>query len=68
MASTRITTSAASDDALAPRTPIADAHIGGREGRRIIDAVADHQRRLEPPLHRNRRDLVSRVAIGKHGV
>ena len=44
------------------------AHIGGREGRRVIDAVADHQRRLEPPLHCNRRDLVGRVAIGKHGV
>ena len=40
-----MTTSAASDEAVAPRAPIATPTRRGRQRRRVVDAVADHHGR-----------------------
>ena len=66
--STRMTTSAAFEEALAPRAAHGDADIRCCEGRRVIDTVADHQGRREPSLVDNRVDLVRGNAVGEHGV
>ena len=45
-----------------------DADVGRRQGRSIIDAVADHQGRIEPLLACDGVDLVGGNAIGEHVV
>ena len=43
-------------------------HIGGRESRRVVDAVADHDGRMEALLGAHRVDLVGGNAVGEHGI
>ena len=66
--STRITTSAASDDALAPRAPIATPTSAAAKRGRIIDAVTDHDCGVSALLRRHGVDLVGRLAVGKNSV
>ena len=66
--STRMTTSAASDEALAPRAPMAMPTSAAASAGRVVDAVADHQRRAQALLGRDRIDLVGRHAVGEDGV
>ena len=44
------------------------ADIRRRESRRVIDAVANHQSRGEPPFRDDSVDLVGRNAVGEHRV
>src|SRR5579864_6193637 len=64
ISSTRTTTSAASEEALAHR----DADLSSRKRRRVIDSVIHYLGRLEPSLDGDRCDLVRRVAIGQQGI
>ena len=66
--STVSTTSAASDDAVAPRAASATPDAGGGERGSVVDAVADHDRRAVRGLGLDRGELVGRVAVGQHGV
>ena len=45
-----------------------DADIGRGQRRRIVDAVADHDGRVQPLLGAHRIDLVGRHAFGQHRV
>ena len=53
--STVSTTSAASDEAVTPLAPHRDADVGAGQRRRVVDAVADHDRRTGRPAPRRRR-------------
>ena len=66
--SARITTSAASDEARGAARAQRDAHVGRRQRRGVVDAVADHDGRIEPLLGTHRVDLVGGNAIGQHGI
>ena len=68
--STVMTMSAASEDAVAPRAPIATPDVRHGQRRRVVDAVADHHDRLARvrPLDRDGIDLVRRRPLGEDGV
>ena len=66
--STVSTTSAASDDAVAPRASEGHPDPGGREGGGVVDAVPDHDGARGGGLVADGRELVGGVAVGEHGV
>jgi hypothetical protein len=45
-----------------------DADVSRRQGRSVINAVANHQGRVKPLLHCDGLDLVGRNTIREHGV
>ena len=45
-----------------------DADVGRRQRRRIVDAVADHDGRMQPLLGAHRVDLVGGNAVGQDGI
>ncbi len=60
------TTSAASEEAVAPRAPHGDPDIGSGECRRVVDAVADHRSHAGPACSSVRtRTFWSGVASGR---
>ena len=60
-----MTTSAASELAVAPRAPMATPDVGARQGGRVVDAVADHDEDAfrVAPLADHGIDLVGRGAL-----
>ena len=48
--------------------PHRDADVGAGQRRRVVDAVADHDRRTANPFRDHRVDLVGRAAIAERGV
>jgi len=66
--STVSTTSAASDEAVAPRAASATPTPAAASRWSVVDAVPDHDRLAVRRLPLDRRQLVRRVAIGQHGV
>ena len=45
-----------------------NSDAGGGKGRRVVDAVADHERRIEPLLGGDGVDFVGGAAVGEHFV
>ena len=63
--STVRTTSAASDDAVAPRAPMATPTSASGKRGGVVDAVADHDGRAQPALEADRVDLLGRGPFGE---
>ena len=66
--SVRMTTSAASDEALAPLAPMAMPTPAAARCGRIIDAVTDHQGWVQALLGRHCVDLIGRLSVCKHSI
>jgi hypothetical protein len=66
--STVMTASALCDEAVAACAPIANAHVGHRERRSVVDAIADHHHGAEPRLLANGPHVVELVGGRQLGI